>query len=136
MIALSKGIYGKLSGSLLSAHIGNRLFKIQAPAGSEYPYAVYKILNDIPEYPGPQTIEKFDIQFSLFSSKASSTEVENMLTDLWTLYDDCVLTVAGYLPIYFIRGNLNEMREDHITRSGTMGVYHYAQDYDGWIVKD
>jgi len=122
MLNLTKAIYGKLSGSALSAHIANRLFKIYAPEGTSYPYAVYFVVNDIPEYPGGKTIEKFDIQFSLFSSLPGSTEIESMLTDLWTLYDDVVLTVDDYLPIYFIRGALAEMREDHTTPSGTGGV--------------
>ena len=133
---LTTAIYGKLSGSALSAHIANRLYKLYAPEGSQYPYAVYFVVNDIPEYPGGKTIEKFDIQFSLFSSLASSTEIESMLTDLRTLYDDVVLTIDDYLPIYFIRGASTETREDHTTPSGTMGVYHYTQDYDGWIVAD
>lgn len=134
MLSLTQAIYGKLSGSALSAHIGTRLFKLSAPQGAQYPYAVYFVVNDIPEYPGGKTIEQFDIQFSLFSSLSGSTEIENMLTDLWTLYDDVVMTITGYTPIYFMRGNLTEMREDHTTPSGTIEVYHYAQDYDGWIV--
>jgi len=133
---LTTAIWSKLSGSALSAHIADRLYKIQAPEGTPYPYAVYKVVSDIPEYPGGKIIEKFDIQFSLYSALSGSTEVENMLTDLWTLYDDVVLTVTSYTAIYFIRGMLTEMREDHTTPSGTVGVYHYAQEYDGWIVAD
>jgi len=133
---LTTAIFGKLASSALSAHIANRMFKIQAPEGTPYPYAVYMVVNDIPEYPGGKTIEKFDIQFSLFSALPSSTEIEAMLTDLWTLYDDVVMTITGYKAIYFIRGNLTEMREDHTTPAGTVGVYHYAQEYDGWIVAD
>lgn len=136
MLNLSKAIYGKLAGSALSAHIGTRLFDQYADEGTEYPYAVYFVVNDIPEYPGGKTIEKFLIQFSLFSSLPGPTEVYGILTDLWTLYDDVVMTITGYKPIYFIRGNLAEMREDHTTPSGTIGVYHYAQSYDGWIVAD
>ena len=135
MLALSKAIYGKLSGSALSAHIGTRLFDQYADEGTRYPYGVYMVVNDIPEYPGGKTIEQFDIQFSLFSKLSGPTEINNMLADLWTLYDDVVMTITGYTPIYFIRGNLTEMREEHTTPSGTIGVYHYAQDYDGWIVK-
>ena len=135
MRGLTTAIYGKLSGSALSAHIGNRLFKLEAPEGAQYPYVVFFVVTDIPEYPGGKTIEKFDIQFSLFSSASGTTEIENMLDDLWTLYDDVVMTITGYTAIYFIRGSLTEMREDHTTPSGTIGVFHYSQEYDGWIVK-
>ena len=137
MLNLKKAIYGKLSGSALDAHIAGRLFDLEAPeGGAEYPYAVYFIVSNKPEYPGGKTIEQFMIQFSLFSATpGDSTEVEGMLTDLWTLYDDVVFTITGYKPIYFIRGSLMETTEDHTTPAGTMSVYHYAQEYDGWIVK-
>jgi len=136
MLNLTKAIFSKLSGSALSAHIGTRLISHYADEGTTYPYIVYFVVTDIPEYPGGKTIEKFLIQFSLFSLLSGPTEVESMLTDLWTLYDDVVLTVAGYTGIYFIRGILTEMREDHTTPAGTFGVYHYVQEYDGWIVAD
>jgi len=141
MLALKKAIYGKLSGSALDAHIAGRLFDIEAPeGGAEYPYGVYFIVYNSPEYPGEKTIEQFMIQFSLFSATpGDSTEAEGMLADLWTLYDDVIFTITGYKPIYFIRGNLIEMMEDHTTLttpSGTRSVYHYSQEYDGWIVKD
>jgi len=133
MIDLTKGIWAELSGSALAAHIQDRLFKIDAEEGAQYPYAVCRVVSNMPEYPGLHTIEKYLIQFSLFSSKNGSTEIENMLTDLWTLYDDVVLTITGNTSIYFIRGHLVEMKEDHTTPSGTISVYHYAQDYDGWM---
>jgi len=138
MLALKKAIYGKLSGSALDAHIAGRLFDIEAPeGGAEYPYAVYFIVTDIPEYPGGKTIEQFMIQFSLFSATpGDSTEAEGMLADLWTLYDDVVFTITGYKPIYFIRGNMGETMEDHTVPSGTISVYHKFQEYDGWIVKN
>lgn len=135
MLELSKSIYGKLSGSTLETDIGGRLYKGQAPDGVQFPYAVYFIVSDYPEYPGGKTIEQVLLQFSLFSSASGSTEIEDMLTHLRTLYDDVVLTITGYTSIYFIRGNMIPTRDEITTASGTMGIWHYIQEYEIQIVK-
>lgn len=110
--------------------VGGRLFKNEAPEGAELPYAVYLVVSDVPEYPGGKTIEQVLLQFSLFSGASSSSEIEDMLTALRALYDDCALTITDNTLIYFIRGNLTEGREEITTPQGTVGVWHYAQDYD------
>lgn len=135
MLELSKSIYGKLSGSILETDIGGRLFKGQAPDGAEFPYAVYFTVSDVPEYPGGKTIEQILLQFDLFSSASGSTEIEDMLTHLRALYDDVVLTISGYTSIYFIRGNHIPMRDEVTTTAGTVGVWHYVQEYSCWTVK-
>lgn len=133
---LTTAIFGLMtSATSLYTDIGGRLFKSEAPEGAEFPYVVYFVVNDIPEYPGGKTIEQFLIQFSLFSSASSTTEIEDMLTHLRTLYDDCSLTITDNTLIYFIRGNLTTMRDEITTPAGTVGVFHYVQEYEGWCVK-
>jgi len=136
MINLTTGIYNEFTGSALDTAIGGRLYKAYAPEKATFPYAVYHIISDIPEYPGGKVIEQALIQFDLFSSSSGSTEVEGMLTKLRALYDDCVLTITDNTGIYFIRENLITMRDEIITVNGTVGVWHYAQDYDTWMVAD
>lgn len=135
MKALSQAIFTKLSGSAFSTDIGGRLYKGQAPDGAEFPYAVYFTVSDVPEYPGGKTIEQILLQFDLFSSASSSAEIEDMLTHLRALYDDVVLTITGYTSIYFIRGNHIPMRDEVTTTAGTVGVWHYVQEYEIQMVK-
>lgn len=135
MINLTTAIYSKFSGSALSTDVGGRMFKLEAPQDTEMPYVVFFVVSNVPQYPGGKTIEEFMIQFSLFSSASSSTEVEDILTHLRSLYDDVVLTITGNTSIYFIRGNFTAMRDEITTASGTVGVWHYVQEYDGWMVK-
>ena len=135
MKALSQAIYGKLSGSALFADIGGRMYKGEAPVDAEFPYVVYFLVSNMPEYPGGKTIEKVLLQFSLFSSASGSTEIEDMLTHLRALYDDVVLTITGYTSIYFIRGNHIPMRDEVTTTAGTVGVWHYVQEYTVEMVK-
>lgn len=132
---LTTAIYGKLSGSTLAADIGGRLYKGEAPEDAEFPYVVFFVVSNVPEYPGGKTIEQVLIQFSLFSSASGSTEIEDMLTNLRTLYDDVVLTITGNTEIYFIRGNFTALRDEITTASGTVGVWHYVQEYEMQMVK-
>ena len=129
MLNLSTAIYGKLSGSLLSAHISNRLFKGRAPEGSNFPYAVYLIVSNSPEKTFTEDFERTLIQFSLFSITSGSTEIENMYTDLKTLYDECSMSVTGWF-YWMKRLNAILIVEDHTTPSGTIQVWAYHVDYE------
>lgn len=134
---LTTAIFGLMtSATSLYTDIGGRLYKGEAPEGAEFPYIVFFVVADIPEYPGGKTIEQVLLQFSLFSSASSSIEIEDMLTHLRTLYDDCSLTITDNTLIYFIRGNLTTMRDEITTPTGTVGVWHFAQEYEGWMVKN
>lgn len=134
MKPLTDAIFAKLSGSTLATLIGDRLFKGEAPAGTPFPYVVFFVVSDYPEYPGGKTIERVLLQFSIFSAASGPSEAESILSALRTLYDDVVLTITGYTSIFFIRGNLTTMR-DEVTSNGTVGVWHYAQEYEIQIVK-
>lgn len=135
MKSLTTAIYGKLSGSSLNTDIGGRMYKGEAPQGAEFPYVVYSVVSNVPEYPGGKTLESVLVQFSLFSITSGSTEIEDMLTHLRSLYDDVVLTITGYTSIYFIRGNMQMMREEITTPEGTVGVWHFIQEYEVMMVK-
>jgi len=112
------------------------MFKAEAPQETEFPYVVFFVVSNTPEYPGGKTIEQFLLQFSLFSAASGSGEIEDMLTHLRTLYDDVVLTITGNTEIYFIRGNLVTMRDEITTAAGTQGVFHYVQEYEIQMVKN
>lgn len=125
---LTTSIFAKMTSSTdLYTDIGGRLYKSEAPEGAAYPYVVFFVVSDLPEYPGGHTIEQVQVQFSLFSSASGSTQVEDMLTHLRSLYDDCSLTITSNTLIYFIRGNMSAMREDH--------TWHYVQEYEIQIVR-
>ena len=138
---LTTAIYSKFTATTEGSHnslytsIGGRMYENEAPEGADFPYCVYMVVSDVPEYPGGKTIEQTLIQFSLFSSLSSSSEIKDMLAYLQALYDDCSLTITANDLIYFIRGSLTPMRDEVTTSSGTSGVWHYAQEYDLEMVK-
>jgi len=138
MLNLSKAIWGELSGSLLSAHIANRLFEDEAPEGSDYPYAVYKIVTNSPEktFAAKEEFEDYIIQFSLFSALSSSTEIKNMYADLITLYDEAMFDIIGSTLVWMFRENVTPAVEDHTTPSGTRKVWAYHVDYNVRTILD
>lgn len=92
---LTTAIYGKIAGSAFSTSIGGRLYKGRAPQGTVWPYAVYFVVSDVPADTFTDKIEEVLIQFSVFSSASGSTEVEDAVTNLKALFDDCLMTITG-----------------------------------------
>lgn len=133
---LSIAIYSKLAGSALNTAVGGRFYKGRAPEGTVYPYVVYMLISDVPANTFTEYLENVLIQFSLFSSASGSTEVEDIYSNLKTLYDECTMTITGNTLLWMKRESAILMVEDHTTASGTMDVWHYAVDYSIMMKKN
>ena len=107
-----------------------QLYKGRAPEGTEFPYAVFSLA-------GESHMKTFDshfknplIQFSLFSSESSTSEIEDMFTDCNALYDEAELTITDNTHIW-MRIQNDELIPDIITtRQWTREIWHYVIDYD------
>jgi len=135
MKTLTKAIMGKKAGSSFNTAIGGRLYKTIADEDAVYPYSVFKVVNDRPEYTFKNTFEDVIIQFSLFSASNSSSEVEDLFTYLKTVYDDCALTLTGSSLIWMVRQNANLILEEHTVKPSSGGesiiwVWAYHVDYN------
>lgn len=126
---LTAAIYGKLSGSALSAHIGTRMYKGYAPDEAAYPYIVYFVVDGYSDDTFTEKLDNITVQFSIFSDNTSSTEAEDIYADLKTLYDDTTLTVSGETVLCMIRTNTTPLTEEHTTDDGLVNVWHYAVEY-------
>lgn len=82
---------------------GVRLYFARAPESVTYPYIVFHLITDVMESTFSSEFEDFTVQFSCFSDKNSSTEVNNLFTGIKTIYDDCKVSVSGYDLISFVR---------------------------------
>ena len=127
---LTTAIYGRLSGSALAARINSRMFKGQALEGTDYPYIVYMVVTDTPDHTFTEDFEDVLVQFSLFSITSGTTEVENMYTDLKTLYDEKSFNVTGSTLVWMRRSNANFIVEDHTTPTGTQKVWAWHVDFE------
>jgi len=101
MKAIFKAIKDKwdASGTLNS----NKLFFESAPQKTPMPYVVYLQVTGIPDYTMNTRIEDDRLQFSIFSSKNSSVEVQDIYEKLIAVFDDVVLAIPGYDPVLFER---------------------------------
>jgi len=127
---LATALYSKLSGSDFFSNIGGRVYKDDAPDGTDYPYAVFMLISDVPEYTFSEQYESVQIQFSIFSNASGSTEIEDLYTNLKSLYDECSLSITSSALIWMRRQNATLMMEEHTTPSGIQRVRHYAVDYE------
>ena len=130
MKALTTAIYGKMAGSAFGTAIGSRLFKGQAPDGTEYPYSVYQLVTNSPERTFTEDFENTTIQFSLFSTASGTTEIENMFSALKALYDEQSFTIAGSTLVWMRRATTVFNVEDHTTPTGTQRVWAYHVDFE------
>ena len=127
---LLTAVYGKLTGSSLLSYVGGRVYLDQAPEGVEFPYCIFFVVTDGPERTFTDRGKSGIIQFSLFSSSESATEITTMYGHLLTLYDECSLTITSSSLVWFRRTNLTTMVEDITTPAGTTSVKHYAVDFE------
>ena len=140
MKALTTAIYSRFTESQNDFYdlIGGRLFEHEAPEGSDFPYAVYTIVSSASERTFSERLTETLIQFSLFSSSSSSGEVKDIYDSLKKLYDECALTITDPAStlLWMRESNLAPMIDDVITPSGTVGVKHWAVDYEVLVSKD
>ena len=117
---LSTGLFTKFTGSAFSTSIGGRLYKARAPQNPTWPYAVYYIITDVPQDTFTDKIEEALIQFSVFSQASGSTEIEDIVTNLKALFDNCSLTITGNTHIMMNRqgSSLTSIPEDTIAGTG------------------
>lgn len=128
---LTKGIFTLFTGSTFSTSIGGRLYKNRAPQNPTWPYAVYFVVSDVPQDTFTDKLEEVLIQFSVFSTASGTTEIEDIMTNLKALYDNCLLSVSGNTFIHMNRtggGGLTDVPAD--TVSGTGAYFQYDVDYE------
>lgn len=126
---LTTAIYSKLSGSTLTSLIGGRLYKGRAPENVQYPYAVFFVVVDTQADTFKDKHDDVIIQFSLFSSASSTTEIEGIYAALKSLYDDATLSITGATQALIHRISATFMSEEHTTRDGLQEIWHYSVDY-------
>lgn len=120
----------KLSGSSLSSDVGGRIYEVGGvPNEPELPYVVVMIISDEPDNAFYQDGEDVWIQFSLFSSSSSASEVSTMYGHLKTLFDDCDLSITGSTLVWMRRDNLTTGMEEITVDDATQRIRHWSVDY-------
>lgn len=102
----------------------------QAPGKPTFPYVVFFIVSSVPEKTFTEDLSETLIQFSIYSSSSSATEVSAIYAALKTLYDECSLTITGSSLVWMKETNLVTMTEDMTTATGTTTIKHWAVDFE------
>lgn len=103
MQVLFQGIYTKFSNDAALSGAVTGMYLTEAPQGTVYPYIVYFEITNVPDWTFTEDMENFLIQFSIYDSNSSSTNILSIFEKLKTCYDWKNLTVTGYNFIYLKR---------------------------------
>ena len=127
---LATALYAKIAGSAFSTSIGGRLYQARAPQGVTWPYAVFYIIHDRPDNTFQENLEDALVQFSLFSKAPETTEIEDIVTNLKALYDNCLLAITGNTHIMMNRQGANLTSVPADTEAGTGEYWQYDVDFE------
>jgi hypothetical protein len=127
--ALLTGITSKMAGSALATTVGGRIYLDEAPEGVAFPYVVFFPVNGRQVDTFKNKLDDILIQFSLFSTSKSATEITTMYNNLTALFDDAALSITGYTHIWMIRENFTTIVEQFTTPTGEASCKHWSVDY-------
>lgn len=127
---LLTAIMTKFSGSAFSTDVAGRIYLDEARQGTDFPYAVIKIISSNPDNVFQKKGKDTLIQFSLFSTSEGATEITTMYNDLLSLLDECSMTITSNNLVTFEFSNLVTMVDEITTPSGTATLKHWAVDFE------
>ena len=133
---LATALYAKIAGSAFSTSIGGRLYQARAPQGVTWPYAVYYLISDVPRDTFTDRLEEVIVQFSIFSQSSGSTEIEDIVTNLKSLFDNCSLTITGNTHIMMNRQGSSLTSVPADTELGTGEYWQADLDYETIMQKN
>jgi hypothetical protein len=81
------------------------LWNTQAPQDAVFPYGVFQLISDVPDWTFSENLENILLQFNLFSDTSDPVEICNLFELLKTAFDFLDLTIANYETVSMIREN-------------------------------
>lgn len=110
--------------------INGQLFEDEAPAGTQYPYAVYMIVTAPKERTFSEIYTNITLQLSIFSSNMDSSEIKGLYQKAVALFDECQLSITGSKLVWMREENLSTLIEEVTTPTGTERVRAYHIDFE------
>ena len=122
MVDLLKSIMDEYDGDTdLKAALSGGLYHLEAKQGTAFPYGVFYLVSDVPNWTFTSNMEEVVIHFNLFSKANSVTEIGDLFTKLKACFDWTSLSIDNYYSIYMKR----ELSE--LLKLGN--VFQYAVSY-------
>jgi len=118
---LATAIYSRAtSGATLMGLVGSRFYEDEAVEGTQYPYIVYSIIDSPKDRTFTEIFRNTTVQFSIYSTSKSTTEVKDIYAELSSRFDECDLTITGSRLLWFREQNVLFTTEELATHSGTI----------------
>jgi hypothetical protein len=89
------------------------LYNTQAPQDVTFPYGVFQLISDTPDWTFSENFENILLQFNLFSDTSDPVEICDLFELLKTAFDFLELSVANYETVSMIRENANLTRDGY-----------------------
>ena len=122
MVDLLKAIMDKYDGDTdLKTALSGGLYHLEAKQEVTFPYGVFYLVSDVPNWTFTSNMEEVVIHFNLFSKANSVTEIGDLFTKLKACFDWITLSIDNYTSIFFKRELSELMKLD--------GVFQYAVSY-------
>jgi len=109
--------------------IGGRLYNTYAPDGTTLPYAVFQHISSRPADTFAEAMDDILIQFTIFSTSASSSEIHTAMVDLKALFDNASFTVTGATIVEFVRQGEGLSSDTFETTDGLQRGWNYYVEY-------
>ena len=90
-------------GSTIYTDLDGQLYYLKAPQRQDPPFAVFNVVQIVPDFYYGRRHESVLVRFNIVSSASGTNEIFNIITQLKTLFDDRILTVSGYTHFMFER---------------------------------
>ena len=127
MKTLFQAIYARHQATDLSDALTN-LYCTEAPPRAVFPYGVFSLVSNVPDWTFTEDFEDSLVQFSLFSNVISDqTEVCDAFELLKAAFDKFDLVVANYKIVSLTREMANLIKQED--------VWHYAVTYRIYLEK-
>jgi len=105
MTDLFAAIMTRYAAVPLSASLTGGLWNTQAPQDVVFPYGVFQLISDVPDWTFGENFENVLIQFNLFSDTSDPMQICALFELLKTAFDFLELSVANYETVSMIREN-------------------------------
>ena len=89
------------------------LWNTQAPQDVVFPYGVFQLISDVPDWTFTEDFEDILVQFNLFSETSDPVEMCDLFELLKTAFDFLDLSIANYETVSMIRENAILTRDDY-----------------------
>ncbi len=110
MIELFDSIYARWVATMA----GRVLYNTEAKGEAAFPYTVFSLVSDVPDWTFTEDFEDYLVQFNLFSDASECTEIDTTFKALKAAFDKFDLVIVDHTTISLERGPANLIRVEGV----------------------